>query len=334
MAKLTDEELQTIHKIFRNTVSDSLLELGNTMSEEGMQGIGCTIATRPDIIYDDCTNGKGECEYISNEFDPTPCTMMCDSEVIQGPYSYEGNASLKGIQWSPDGLSLITVYGNGGIFRQKFYSTPWDLSTEISETSYTTGQQYVDNFYIREDGLMLFTANNGSDYMCSYPLTSAWDITTIGNIIQCKLISSYIPSQTIWNFFGIAFDPTGTILTVYEYLQNSTGRYHSFYLNVEWDLTSIIYNGISPEYALNYHGKFAYSSDGKKIVAVYGNNLISYTLSTAWDSTTMEIDSCVYTDSLSSGAVAIGDDGKSLAIILGVSLDVYKIKLNGTVEQC
>ena len=61
MAKLTEDELVEeleADEVYGDSIEGGLREFNNTFYEEGTQGIGCVLPTRPAITYDTCD----ECE--------------------------------------------------------------------------------------------------------------------------------------------------------------------------------------------------------------------------------------------------------------------------------
>ena len=91
-----------------------------------------------------------------------------------------------GVIFTPDGLTMITVHHNtvnqtDDIFKEFDLSTAWDISTATASGSTfaldawnPAGAQFTDS------GSKVFNVSSSGDALYSYPLSTAYDITTGG----------------------------------------------------------------------------------------------------------------------------------------------------------
>jgi hypothetical protein len=149
--------------------------------------------------------------------------------------------TIQNIIFKSDGTKVYTVENTTtDIIRQYSLSTAWDISTATSDSkSYSSLQSTSTNdFFIRYDGLKLYTMGSTTDKMFQHTLSTAWDISTASyDSVELDLATE--GSQTfpaaIW------FAPTGEYVWVHG---NTTDDIRQYSMTTAWDISTASYDSI------------------------------------------------------------------------------------------
>ena len=93
--------------------------------------------------------------------------------------SQEGNPS--GIFFKPDGLKMYIVGKSSDKVHEYNLSTAWDISTKsfLQSLSFYLEEGNPGGIFFKPDGLQMYITGRDYDYVYTYTLTTAWDISTV-----------------------------------------------------------------------------------------------------------------------------------------------------------
>lgn len=213
------------------------------------------------------------------------------------------------------------------------YTVGYDISaasysSKFGDTSSETNE--ISGIYIKPDGTKMYVSDIDTDKVYQYSLSTAWDASTA--TYDSKSIST-LSQHGYPN--GIYFKSDGTKF----YMIDSATSVYQYSLSTAWDVSTASYDSVSYNYDndVNISGRdIFFKSDGLRMYLLGTGNydILSYTLSTAWDLSTASFDgtsACLditnTVDAFPTG-LYISDDGYALFII-GTALDlVTKITLS------
>lgn len=189
----------------------------------------------------------------------------------------------------------------------------------FSVMPFTFTESTGTGLYMRPDGKKLFLSGSGTDSVLAFPLSTAWDISTLYTRGESFSITA---QDTV--IADVTFKPDGTKMYI---IGSANDRIHSYTLSVPWLITSAVYDN-TPSPALTaidtLPSDMTFKPDGTKVFILGDdfNYIYSYSLSTPWDVSTMTYDNVSFsitTETTLSGGF-ITDDGKKLYVI-GVTGD-------------
>lgn len=149
--------------------------------------------------------------------------------------------TVKSIFFKSDGTKAYTLEDTAtDIIRQYSLSTAWDISTAASDSkSYSSLQSTATkDFFIRYDGLKLYTMGNSTDKVFQHTLSTAWDIST-ASYDSVEFSLSTAGSQT--NPTSMWFAPTGGYFWVHG---NATDDIRQYSMTTDWDLSTASYDSV------------------------------------------------------------------------------------------
>ena len=209
----------------------------------------------------------------------------------------------------------------------------YDLSvaaydSKFGDTSSQTNE--ISGIYIKPDGTKMYVSDIDTDRVYQYSLSTAWDASTAS--YDSKSFST-LSQHGYPN--GIYFKSDGTKF----YMIDSATSVYQYSLSTAWDVSTASYDSVSYNYDndVNISGRdIFFKSDGLRMYLLGTGNydILSYTLSTAWDLSTASFDgtsACLdittTVDSAPTG-LYISDDGYALFIMGSTGDAVYKIALS------
>ena len=205
------------------------------------------------------------------------------------------NTVPEGVFVSPDGTKMYMAGSSGDdAIYQYSLSTPWNITTasfvQSAVVKDSTVFILVDVFF-KSDGTKMYVLSDWYDRVIEYPLSTAWDISTLGS----SSMGALPPSNALRSVGGMFIKSDGTRLYICgESAGGGAGKgVDQYTLTTAWDVTTatnlqqvdlptltdpqdIIYESVS------------FSSDGTKmfILGQTNDTIIQLPLSTAWDITT------------------------------------------------
>lgn len=167
----------------------------------------------------------------------------------------------------------------------------WD----ISNASYSGKSFYIRNevsyleesgLYFKPDGTKMWIVDNDLAEMFQYSLMTPWDISTASYDNVSKSFSSQDNDST-----DVFFKPDGTKMYM---AGKRNDRIYQYSLSTPWDITTASYDNVSFYIGDVESGVFSlyFKSDGTKMYIIGDTNdrIYQYSLTTAWDISTLNYD--------------------------------------------
>ena len=191
--------------------------------------------------------------------------------------SYFGE--LGGIAFKTDGTKMYVSDYTADTVSEFTLDTAWDITTAtyVDQHSFTSTDNGLTGVFFKSDGTKIFIVGLQNDTVYEFPLSSAWDITSVGSLTDSHSISSQESDP-----YQLFFKPDG--LTMYVIGASNVNQYT---LGSAWDLSGTVTHYKTFSVSSQDTGMIGlqFSSDGTKMfTAGYTNDkLYQYTLGTAWD---------------------------------------------------
>jgi len=179
------------------------------------------------------------------------------------------------------------------------------------------------------DGTKFYIADNGSDSINQYTLSTAWDISTISYANKTLSVSSQDTAPQ-----SVAFKLDGTKMFL---IGGANDSIYSYSLSTAYDISTASYDSVTFSLATQTTGvsSFFVTSDGTKLfVTGYSTGIAlvyQYSLSTAWDLSTISYDSksfSVYSQETTPRGIALNSNGTKLYILGNQNDSVYQYSLS------
>ena len=236
-----------------------------------------------------------------------------------------------GLAFSNDGSRMYVLGSDDFVYQFDTVQYPIDTSFDLGGSTYdsvTNGTNIGTNdndsrkLFFKPDGTKVFVIGNGSGDIWEYPMTTPFDISTMGTSTANKDLLIYAA-----NLRGGFFKPDGTRFYSAHLTNDTVGE---FVLSTAWDVSTMAHQTPLADYEIELTDvgsmeDIEFSSDGTKlIVADLSTNpkIKSFTLSTAWDVTTATYDGdsasfdlTTYTSSNPHG-IRFNSDGTILYVVL------------------
>jgi sugar lactone lactonase YvrE len=189
--------------------------------------------------------------------------------------------------FKPDGTKVFVLDTGAGKVIQYTLSTPWNISTAITDSVEVTISS-ENGLFFKPDGTRFYVIGSGTDIVRQYNLPSAWDLTG-----ATSSTSFYVGSQNS-GMQSLSFKADGT--KMYAYGNGSTRGLYQYSLSSPWVVDNAMsYDSVFKNFflATGVNG-IAFKPDGTRFYMVIPNNdaVRQYNLSTPWDitSTALEIE--------------------------------------------
>jgi sugar lactone lactonase YvrE len=221
-----------------------------------------------------------------------------------------------GMAFSSDGTKMFIMGENSDDVYQYSLSTAWDLSTaSYDSVSFNVGSQEAFGIGIAfsSDGTKMYLVGILSDTVYQYSLSTAWDLSSASYASK----SFDVSSQDTYPY-NLQFNATGTKM----YLAGSTSSsIYQYTLSTAWDISTASYDSVS--FSTSSQGgspsAIAFNLDGSKIfiVSVGADKIFQYSLSTAYDLSSISYDSISFSLSLQEGnayGLVFGNNGTKMFV--------------------
>jgi len=202
----------------------------------------------------------------------------------------------RGINFKPDGtLMYVTRRTNDtsstdGFVNQYSLSTPFDISTATLAsttqlTDGTTDLEYPHAIEFKPDGTKMFVVANEGLYVYQYNLTSAWDTSTLEYVTRYE-----VDDDDESQLRTLTFKPDGKRMFVSGKNEHFLKEYR---LDTPWDVSesnvTFVKNSSALSASDNNMRNVQFNSSGTELYlgGNQNNNMNKYTLSTAWDISTI-----------------------------------------------
>jgi 6-phosphogluconolactonase (cycloisomerase 2 family) len=187
--------------------------------------------------------------------------------------------SPQGVFFKSDGLRMYVIGTTGDDVNEYELTSPWDVRSASYVQNFSVSSQDTSpqGIFFKSDGLKMFVVGQGNDKVYEYTLTTAWDISTASYSQDLSISANETEPEDIF------FKPDGTEMYICGNQRNAILQYT---LTTGWDISTASYTRerATTSQDLTPRGVF-FKEDGLKMY-VWGNyyyRIIQYTLSTAWD---------------------------------------------------
>jgi sugar lactone lactonase YvrE len=226
------------------------------------------------------------------------------------------------VAFSADGTTMFVLGASNHVIYQYTLSTPWDVSTaSYASKSFDTGTQDISptGIAFKPDGTIMYVCAGAHRTVYQYSLSTAWDVSTASYASKSLAVVGVANSPT-----AITLSTDGAHLYVVGTPSSSNNYVYQYDLATPWDLSTASYASKS------YHvvedtspGGVRFKPDGTVMFVLGQTNdtVYQYTLSTAWDVSTVSYTSISATlppvTTLSHGLAFRTDTGESFYIAAG-----------------
>lgn len=284
-------------------------------------------------------------------------------------YDFTNEEVIPNAVWIGDSGTKMYIMGAGGDdINQYALGTAYDIST--ASFTQTDASGYGGNpqgMWFSSDGTQLVTVDTGSDQVRSFTLSTGWDISTRSSLVVARDFTTNVDENPTGVFFG---DSGNKVFFVGSDGVNGDGDIiYSYDLSSAYDISTIStstsggnnanapdakvlfssFNSVLPD-PITLVNDLSFTSDGKTvhIVCKDRDGVISFSLSTAWDISTMSYNGAlnhymrdtnvtgIYTDYENNIAVLVGQENDTVyrytvdnsAIIVDAKSTQFKGKIN------
>ena len=187
---------------------------------------------------------------------------------------------------------------------------PWDVSASIYLQDYVISAQETNprETVFKPDGTAMYVAGNAGDDINEYSLSTAWDVSTASYVRSLDVSPREATVQSV------SFKTDGTKMYIVGSTNDNVSEYN---LSTAWNISTATY---SQDFSLATQdgaptGLF-FKPDGTKmfITGVFTQRVYMYTLSTAWDISTLSI-SAQFSTGLNLVGISFKDDGTKMYLL-------------------
>lgn len=183
------------------------------------------------------------------------------------------------------------------------------------------GSGYANGLFFSSDGTKMYVVGYDSDDVHQYNLSTAWDTSS------AVYYGNYTPTEVGAYPIGLAFSSDGTKFYSHGL---SLDDIYEYALSDPWNITSASFT--SNDNVLANSKSLAFSTDGTRFYVIdSSDNVRSYTLAVAWDSSTLSIDSetfSVGSQETSPLGVSFNYDGTRMYVVGGIADRVFQYALS------
>lgn len=195
------------------------------------------------------------------------------------------------IYFRDDGKTVYILNRTGSTsFISEFsLSSPWEIDTATFVQVDSFGSFHVDasDAYFKPDGTAVFVTDTTHDYVRRYNMSTAWDISTMSGVID-----EYDATSIEATPQGLTFNNDGSKMYI---SGTSQDRISEVDLTTPWDVTTATFNNVTSDVLTDrdpYTLQFADNGYKLYVLNRYCSALIGYSLSTAYDISTMKVGGC------------------------------------------
>jgi len=188
-----------------------------------------------------------------------------------------------GVFFKTDGTKMFVAGSAGDDVNEYTLSTAYDVSTASYDSVFSVSAQdsNVKGLFFKPDGTIMYIMGAQNNSVFQYTLSTAWDVSTASYASKSFSVSTQESSPE-----DVFFKPDGTKM----YVVGANGdEVNEYDLSTAWDVSTCTYNQTFSVAAQDTGPRgVAFSDDGTQmfIAGDGGDDIIEYTLSTAWDIST------------------------------------------------
>jgi len=156
----------------------------------------------------------------------------------------------------------------------------WDITHAGSLAASKTVGGNLQDLAFKPDGTKVYTADNGTNQVIQYPLSTAWDISTLGSSEATLTVSGEETSIR-----GVAFSSDGEKVYIVGATADTVFQYP---LGTPWDLSTAGASNASKVVSgdMGTPVSIRFSADGERMYVYDSDTIFQYPLSTPWDLST------------------------------------------------
>jgi len=246
-------------------------------------------------------------------------------------YSYSGASfsvatqelTPSGFRFNSDGTRMYISGASSYKVHEYNLSTAYDATTAtFSRSSLSTASQdFTQGLAFSSDGTKFYIVGQTNNTVYQYNMSTAWDVSTA----SYSGVSFSVAAQ---NSSMIAMDFSSDGTKMYVSSLNSQ-RVYQYTLSTAWNPSTATYTGNSFLFGSQDTGprSFQFNGDGTKLFMTgsTGNKIYRYSLSTAYDITTVTYESdFILTQASAASGVAFSPDGSSFFSVHSTARVIYK----------
>lgn len=216
-------------------------------------------------------------------------------------------ANITGVSISTDGLNLYLLDTFTTTVVQYPISTAFDLLTTTASTKSFVATQDTSpqDLFFKPDGTTMYIVGITTDTVYQYTLSTAWDVSTASYASKSVSVAGQegIPQ-------ALAFKSDGTAMYI---AGSSTDTVYQYTLSTAWDVSTASY--ASKSFSVTARetspsGLF-FKPDGTAmyVTGTFSDDILQYTLSTAWDVTTASFTSATLNITATPTGLTFSPDG-------------------------
>ena len=199
--------------------------------------------------------------------------------------------NAEAIYFKDDGKTayILNRPGSNSFISEFSLSSPWEIDTAsfVQVDSFGSFHPDASGFYFKPDGTAVFVTDTTHDYVRRYNMSTAWDITTMSGVIDEYDATSIeaTPRSLAFNNDGSKMYISGT----------SQDRIAEVALSTPWDVTTATFNNVTSGVLTDrdpYSIQFADNGYKLYVLNNFVQAVVSYSLSTAYDISTMNVGGC------------------------------------------
>ena len=186
---------------------------------------------------------------LSTGFDISTAVLVSGGGYYVGGFE----ASPRGLEFSTDGTLMFIVGFNSNVVRKFQLSTPWDISSGVTNVEYYfVGSNVPLGLAFNSTGTRMYVSFNTGDNIRQYNLSAPYSFTGITS-------ASYFVGNQTTTPTELAFSSDGTKMVV-----SGGGTLFVYNLPAPWELRNNVYTGISITTTGGASG-LAFNNDGSKL---------------------------------------------------------------------
>lgn len=220
------------------------------------------------------------------------------SDTVLASFTHYNNVSVAVRETSPQDVffsntgSYMYVLGttaNANVHQYNLTSA-WNVATAVYESNAYIGIRDTSpvGLFFRSDGKKMYFAGNANDRVYEYDLATAWLVNTASHL-QNVSVNTQESSPT-----SLTFSNTGTSMYIVGIAKDNVYQYT---LSTPWNVATATFTALANVATQEVTPTgFTFNSTGTKayLIGDTRDNILSYTLSEAWNVSTMAYSSNIY----------------------------------------
>ena len=251
-----------------------------------------------------------------NEYDLSTAWGISTAVYLQNFSVAAQDTFPQGLFFKPDGTKMYVVGQTGRDVNEYDLSTAWNISTASYLQNFSVNAQETQptGVFFKPDGTKMYVVGFTGDDVNEYDLSVAWDISTASYLQNFSVAAQETTPQDVF------FKPDGTKMYIVGSVGDDVNEYD---LSTAWNISTASYlqNFSVAAQETTPQGLF-FKDDGTKmfVVGTSADSVFSYPLSTAWNISTVTIDTWNGTAGSKWASTSGGAGGQSVPT---TSDDVY-----------